>query len=444
MYSYFIKKKVIVNLKNIGVNANVLSKYLIKKNKSFYNKIVVLKLIKAINSHKTNLICSNIFNRVLRNSTGVIPGRVLSGSIINCLQISGVPSSILKRCVSTISKNSSSEILRDLKNFASKIEAKPVGSETDVSIPDSVYFDDLIPYLPLLKRFVKAQEMVNHIRLSERVPEGDQLNESQLETLHAGLTSAGIGLEALGFIKGHALLESKIVLKEGLEYKFNDETLNLSNERDLFLLVLVNTKFKQYENKIVSVDQVKAISRNNKDMEVYFKNIKSMFNFTLTIDPGMFSAGVTPAEFKQYLIDKRSVTLLINEKTAFMTGINDQLKEAQKMAQEIESKAYAGTSIIYKIFKLSSKQLPAELKDKVSLAFTTSKEIEESLAQTTKVFRKYLLSIYKTPNKSVSDVLEPHEIGLLHGFTFDEVSRAEFLEALKTYTPNSDSDLVVK
>jgi hypothetical protein len=200
--------------------------------------------------------------------------------------------------------------------------------------------------------------------------------------------------------------------------------MDLKNERDLFLLNLVNIDFKNsFPKPIISMDQLVALMKINKDLKKFFLDIKTLFNFTLTINPAMFKAGVTPAEFKAFIEDKKRVSLTYSKKQAYQKGLSKMVVQVKETLANLDVEAYSKTSIIYKIDRIDAVMLPIQLRNLINTTYISTREIEEATAKALKVFRKYCLYKYKTKALTAENILSVAERALLINW---EMSPEEF------------------
>lgn len=387
-------------------------------------------------------------DRSSRNVTGVIPKAWLyefnsyAHSILNVY--SNMYSTTSYTTFSTKDQGERTLAEEKLRKYASEINVIPVTSDIESELPDPSVFDLLSSYIPLLERFIKAQEIVNYIKAKHRVTEGVELTTEQQMEVKFLLEEQGIDVLSVG-IDDFKFPLREIVVSDESAYSFNDVSLNLEHERNLFLLNLVNIHYaSKYPQAILSLDQLKALSKNNAQMSKFFSDVKAMFNFTLSIDSAMFKAGVTPAEFKQFIADKKSVSRTFQVKQAYQKGLSQKVDQMKRILIDMDFDAYTRTSIIYKINRIAVSMLPVPLSDAISLRFPMTKEIEENLAKAAKVFRKYVLYLYKNRSLHITEILSSKERELLQGFEFTESSFEAYLTYLTELKYDSVKSDVVK
>lgn len=444
---------------NYKILSEVKSNCILKK-KSTYFHVFINNSKRNLNKMTFNKNCLKMFSkyglvgfsslsaRSQRNVTGVVPTAWLSEFNSHAHSILNVSSNMFSTTsyqASTSKPQSERTLAEDrLRKYASEINVVPVETDVESDLPDPSVFDLLSGYIPLLERFIKAQEIVNYVRAKYKVVEGMELSVEQLTEIKFSLEQEKIDILSIG-IDNFKFPLNHIVVSDSKTYSFNDTSLNLEQERNLFLLNLVNLHFSdQYPKAILSLDQLKALSKNNTRMSDFYKDIKAMFNFTLSIDAAMFKAGVTPAEFKEFISDKKAVSRTFQVKQSFQKGLSNKVDQMKRILIDMDFDAYSRTSIIYKINRIAVSMLPVALSDAISLKFTTTREIEENLAKAAKIFRKYVLYLYKNNNLQINDILSSKERELLQGFEFSDESFKTYLTYLTELKYSSVKTDVVK
>jgi hypothetical protein len=397
------------------------------KKQNYFSKDLLIKNCYHLYSKTKNESYRTLLVRASKNSSGNIVG-ALANNFYSLLGKDYKTYSSFLNIKKNFFSTSSGQVIktpieRELSNLALQLNLNTDTVQDELVLPNPELYAKLSAYSFLLERFTKAQELVNFLRAKHRLSEKDKLTPVIYLELLEALKEADI-LVTDDRLLPYQFPLSELSLSDKSTYKFNNSAMDLKNERDLFLLNLVNIDFKNsFPKPIISMDQLVALMKINKDLKKFFLDIKTLFNFTLTINPIMFKAGVTPAEFKAFIEDKKRVSLTYSKKQAYQKGLSKMVVQVKETLANLDVEAYSKTSIIYKIDRIDAVMLPIQLRNLINTTYISTREIEEATAKALKVFRKYCLYKYKTKALTAENILSVAERALLINW---EMSPEEF------------------